>query len=377
MNNRERLSKTFNHELPDRVPALVYARAEVERDLLSYYGVGSFKEVLQILGADTYARMVFDIVVPGFAGKTNGTLGGDCPGAGKEYIFHDERTFEDQWGVVRRVGSDGKYVQWITGPLAEAEDPDVYEVLAEPENLEWVYNFEGKDRIVDDDDLRQQIAEYQGQDLFAVAIVNQPFKTAWYLRGLENVLMDYLINRSFLEKLYDRIFELAGTILRQATSAGADMVGFDGDIAMQDRVIMGPESWRAVDKPRLAALIASCKEINPEVNVFIHSDGDIREILSDLIEIGFNVIDPIQPECMEPADIKRLYGDRIILHGCGSLQRTLPFGSPEDCRREVINLIRSCGGSGGLVLRVSNNIGYDVPVENVVAWYETVRDYRL
>ena len=127
----------------------------------------------------------------------------------------------------------------------------------------------------------------------------------------------------------------------------------------------------------LAGMIRSCREINPDVHVFIHTDGDLRELFPDLIEIGFNVIDSIQPECMDPYELKRLYGDRITLHGCGSLQDVLPFGTPEDCRQEVVNLIEGCGADGGLVLRPSNMIGWDVPLTNLITWYETARDYDL
>ncbi len=111
--------------------------------------------------------------------------------------------------------------------------------------------------------------------------------------------------------------------------------------------------------------------------MFIHSDGDIHAILPDLIEIGLDVIDPIQPECMNPEEVKRDFGARITLHRCGSLQRTLPFGTPEECRQEARQLVERCGVGGGLVLGASNTISFDVPVENVAAWYEAVRDYDL
>lgn len=195
------------------------------------------------------------------------------------------------------------------------------------------------------------------------------------LRGMENLLCDYLINRPFIEKLYDKLYGLQGEILRRMTKAGMDMIGFEGDITMQHSLLMGPDTWRAVDKPRLAKVIASCKQINPDIHVFIHSDGDISEIIPDLVEAGCDVIDPIQPEYMDPIKIKKLYGDKITLHRCGSLQKTLPFGTSEDCRKEAIAYIEQCGQNGGLILEASNTISYDVPVENVVAWYEAVRDY--
>ena len=128
-----------------------------------------------------------------------------------------------------------------------------------------------------------------------------------------------MINRAFVEKLYDKLYELQGEISRRLTKAGMDMIGFEGDIAMQHSLIMGPDTWRSVDKPRLAKIIASCKKINNDVHI----------------------------------------------------------GTPEDCRKEAITYIERCGQSGGLVLGASNSIGYDVPVENIVAWYEAVRDYKF
>jgi len=96
-----------------------------------------------------------------------------------------------------------------------------------------------------------------------------------------------------------------------------------------------------------------------------------------LVEIGISVLNPIQPECMEPAEVKRRWGDRITLHGCISLQRTLPFGSPDDVRREVEDLIRTCGMDGGLILMPSNVIQPDTSVENIIACYHAARDFDL
>ncbi len=376
MSNRERMFRAFRHREADRVPAVIHARGEVQRALAGYYGCASYREVLRLLGADAYAGMMFDVSFPGFQERADRMLQTDAPGAGKRYVFHDERTFEDGWGVVRRLGRDGKYLEWVTGPLVDADEPEELPVWDALDEFSMHYQYGGVHEVGGTDDLASAFRALKEQDLVIKANITQPYKTAWQLRGMENVLADYLINRDFLERLYDRIFAVAGEILRRCTAAGADVIGFEGDIAMQDRVIMGPEPWRAVDKPRLAALLASCREINPEVVTFIHTDGDASAIMPDLIEVGFDVIDPIQPECMDPVEMKRLYGDRITLHGCGSLQKTLPFGTTEDCRREVRELIDGCGRGGGLVLRVSNNIGFDVPVENVAAWYEEARDYR-
>jgi len=367
MIERERFLKTMNHQVPDRIPTVMDARLEVQKALKDYYGIDSYQEVLDIIGAIDIDRFPTDSWINvnflGYDDKAR-LIEGPWLGGGQKYIKINETMFKNAWGVVQKVGANGKYIEWVFGPLVDAKDPD--EIF-----------IPGIENIVNDPDLPRKVQELKDIGIFVQGILTQVYKIAWMLRGMENLLCDYLINRPFIDKLYDKLYKLQGEILRRLTKAGMDMIGFEGDIAMQHSLIMGPDSWRTVDKPRLAKVIASCKEINPNIHVFIHSDGDISEIMPDLIEIGFDVIDPIQPECMDPIKIKKLYGDKITLHRCGSLQRTLPFGTPEDCRKEAITYIKQCGQNGGLVLGASNTISYDVPVENVVAWYEAVRDFIL
>ena len=362
MTRRERMQAVVEHRCPDRIPAVLAGRPEVDRALMAHYGVDTMAAVHRILGTDGWAGVGVGIDRGDWPERTTGRLVGDFPYAGSDYILHDDGTFEDQWGVIRRVGQDRKYVEWVSGPLVDASHPDECD-LPTPEHL------------LETPDLARRVQALKDDDCWVAAGVTQPYKTAWELRGMENLLADYLLNPGFVEALYDRLFAVNDEILARCTAAGVDQIGIGGDIAMQDRLIMGPEAWRRIDKPRLAATIERCKAINPQVHVYIHSDGNLWAIMDDLVDIGFDIIDPIQPECMDPLEVKRRYGDRIVLHGCGSLQRTLPFGTVDDVRREVRDLIDLCGADGGLVLRVSNAIGFDCPVENVVAWFETARDH--
>ena len=365
MTHRERMQKVLGHERPDRTPAVLACRPEVNRQLMEHFGASSMAEVQRILGADGWAGAGVRIDLSEYRARCNGRLDGDFMGAGREYVLHEEDVFEDEWGVVRKLGEDGKYVQWLSGPLVDADDPDEWEA------------FPGPDRIIDDPDLPQKVAALQAQGLFVKAGITQPYKRAWELRGMEDLLADYLANPGFVEKLWDKLVALDVELMRRFAAAGVDMIGIGGDIAMQDRVIVGPDTWRRIDKPRLARLIAEARTIKPDVHIFIHSDGKLDDIMPDLIEIGFDVIDPIQPECMDPFEVKREYGDRITLHGCGSVQRTLPFGTVDQVRQEVTALIEGCGYDGGFVLRASNAISFDCPLENVLAFFETARDYDM
>ena len=364
MTPRQRYLLTMSHQRPDRIPAVYAARAEVDRAMMAHYGVDTLAEVHKILGTDGVAGVAIPIRFPEWEKKPKTAKPGDWPGGGVEFYWHDDRTFEAQWGVIQRVGRDEKYVEWIAGPLQELDDPDEYP-------------FPTVEDLVEDPDLAQKVADYKDRGLFVNSGLMQPYKLCWMMRGMQQFLMDYLINPDFVNKLYDTIYGLWTEIGRRLVTAGVDMFGIGGDIAMHDRIIMGADTWRRYDKPRLAAMFSKLRAINPEVHLFIHSDGNITEIMDDLIEVGFDVIDPIQPECMDPIEVKRRWGDEITLHGCGGLQRILPFGTTQDVRNHVIELIEKCGYNGGLVLRVSNAIGFDVPTENVVTFFETARDYRF
>ncbi len=364
MTARERYLTTMRHQRPDRIPTVYGARGEVDRALMAYYGVRSIAEVEEIMGSGGVRGVGVPIRFPEWEKKPKSAKPGDWPGGGVQYYWHDERTFEDQWGIIQRVGRDEKYVEWIAGPLQDLEDPDNY-------------SFPTVDDLVDAPDLAQRVQDYKAQGFLVSSGVTQPYKLSWMLRGMERFLMDYLLNPDFVNKLYDKIYGLWTEIARRCVGAGVDMFAIGGDIAMHDRIIMGANTWRRFDKPRLAAMFSELRAINPEVHLYIHSDGNLTEIMDDLIEVGFDVIDPIQPECMDPIEVKQRWGDRITLHGCGSLQKVLPFGTVTDVRNHVVELIEKCGHNGGLVLRPSNAIGFDVPIQNVVTFYETARDYRF
>ena len=292
-------------------------------------------------------------------------LGRDAVLAGKAYLFHDERTFEDEWGVVRRVGSDGKHVGWLRGPLSETEKPNLSLVRVE-RSRELRY----------DPHLGSQMRGLKDEGAFTSLVVDNPFKTAWYLRGMQNLLMDYYLNPGFVAELYDRLVDLELPRLKVAVEVGVDPIAIHGDFAMQDRLLVQPDMWRRFDKVALAKMIDFCRTVDPRVRIFIHSDGNILSVMDDLVfDLGIDTINPMQPECMDLSRVKKKYGVQIVMCGGGSLQRTLPFGTVEDVRSEVREIIDRYGQNGGLVIMPSNMVETDVPVENVVAFLETARDY--
>jgi uroporphyrinogen-III decarboxylase len=143
-------------------------------------------------------------------------------------------------------------------------------------------------------------------------------------------------------------------------------------VGAQHAMIISPKMWRRFFKPRMAHFIAELKAINPQVKVAYHSDGQIYPIIPDLIEIGLDVLNPIQPASMDPVRLKQEYGDKLCFWGSIDEQHTLPFGSPADVEAEVLTRLRTLGRNGGLILGPTHHVQLDTPMENFWAMVNTI-----
>lgn len=364
MTPRGRILRALRRQLPDRTPTDGWFHPVVRQRLLDHFATDVWEDVLGRLGIEGWASCGLSLRFPEWEARCTNRPGTE-PGARAFWL--DERTHEDGWGVRHRVGEGGWYEEWIDGPLTRADSAADVEAASLP----------GASNIDEPPDYATRIESLKAEGQFVSGGIPNPYKMAWMLRGMDNVLADYLINRPLLEALYDRLYDLYTDVAVRMTRAGVDMVTVTGDIAMQDRIIMGPDTWRAVDRPRMQALVDACRAVNPDVLCYIHSDGDVSDLLPDLVDIGFDVINPLQPECIDPTWVKRQFGDRIALHGGISLQKTLPFGTVADVRAEVEHLIATCGYDGGLVVFPSNVIQPDTPLDNIIACYHAARDFDL
>jgi len=184
-----------------------------------------------------------------------------------------------------------------------------------------------------------------------------------------------ILNEEYAECLLDRIAELQKFRAKRFALAGVDVILIGDDVGMQDRMLMSPATWRKWLKPRTAAIIAAAREVKPDVVFFYHSDGFIEPIIPELSEIGIDVLNPLQPECMDPAVIKERYGDRLAFWGTVGIQNTLPFGTPEDVEAEVKLRIETVGKGGGLYLSPTHVIAPEVPYENLFALVKAAKKY--
>ncbi len=201
------------------------------------------------------------------------------------------------------------------------------------------------------------------------------FERAWSLRGLENLLCDFLTNADYADALLDVIEARVTDGVRRASAAGGDLLLLGDDIATQRGLMMSPAVWRRFIKPRLARIIAAARAVKPDVLALYHSDGDLTVAIDELVEVGVDVLNPVQPECMDPRAIRRRYGRRLAFWGTVGTQTTMPFGRPADVRRAVRDSIDALGRSGGLLVSPTHTLEPDVPWENIEAFVQACREF--
>lgn len=199
------------------------------------------------------------------------------------------------------------------------------------------------------------------------------FEWAWQVRGFENLFLDFAERPDLAECLLDRRTETLCGAARLQVEGGIDVLGIHDDVAMQTGPMMSLATWRRWLKPRWAKVLAVAKAVRPDILVWYHSDGDATAFVPELIEIGVNVLNPVQPECMDGEAIKRQYGDRLAFWGGLGTQSVLPFGTPSDVQKEVRRLVSTLGRGGGLLIEPTHQVQPDVPWENILAFIEAAR----
>ncbi|MDX2501232.1 MAG: uroporphyrinogen decarboxylase family protein [Deltaproteobacteria bacterium] len=199
------------------------------------------------------------------------------------------------------------------------------------------------------------------------------FETAWRLRGFENFMIDLADRNDIIAYLLDQLTSMLIENALILARAGVDILLLDDDVAMPTGLMISPDTWRYHFKDRLATVINTAREESPNLLIFYHSDGDFTQLIPDLVDIGINVINPVQPDCMDGAAIKREFGDRLAMWGTVGTARLWDEGSPEQIRSEVRRCIETMGPEG-LLLAPAYDIDF-APFENIVAFVEAVKDF--
>lgn len=358
MKHRERVLAALNHEQPDRCPMHISftpefanrLRADLQlkgRGVYNPHGGGNTYELERALDEDMLLTSV---------GWANSYY---QPG------YQEGKTYTDEWGVTwKAVGYDtpygrGAYTEIVGHPLADDRAIESYK--SPDPNRPELYA-----------DAAQVLRDFKDEYWIVGVTVTTIFECAWALRGYDRLLMDFLLNPELAERILDIPYHYHLTAAKKLVEMGVDMIWIGDDVGAQYGMLISPAHWRRFLKPRMANFIAELKAINPRLKVAYHSDGMIYPIIPELIEIGVDVLNPIQPACMDPARLKEQYGDRLCFWGSIDEQHTLPFGTPEDVQREVITRLKTLGKNGGLILGPTHHVQLDTPMENFWAMVNTI-----
>jgi len=218
-------------------------------------------------------------------------------------------------------------------------------------------------------DIPARIARY-GDRFRVFQIGFSLYERAWTLRGMTNLLMDMHDHPAFVHELLQTIADYNIAQVREALKYDIDAVYFGDYWGQQRGLQMGPRLWREFIGPVLARMYGVVRATGKYV--FIHSCGDVDELFDDLIAAGLNCFNPFQPEVMDVAALLPRYRGRLTFHGGLSTQRTLPYGTVEDVRREVAWLLQ-LGAEGGYILAPAHDVEGDVPLENMLAFIEVAQ----
>jgi uroporphyrinogen-III decarboxylase len=221
-------------------------------------------------------------------------------------------------------------------------------------------------------DAAKVIALYKDQYWITGVTVTTIFETAWALRGLEQLLIDFVEDPALARHILDIPFHYHLAAARRLVEMGVDMIWTGDDVGAQNSMLISPAVWRRMLKPYLAEFFSSLKAINPRLMIAYHSDGNIEPIIPDLIEIGVDVLNPIQPASMDPARLAEQYGGCLRFWGTIDEQHTLPYGTPDAVRAEISARIDTVGRSGGLILGPTHHVQLDTPMENFWAMVHSI-----
>lgn len=272
-------------------------------------------------------------------------------------------TTVDEWGVAYVPGSVAHFTKFLHA-MEDFDEPEQIENFPLPDILED-YRWEPLKKAVD---------ECHKKGCAAIFTAVQIFEPAWYLRGLDNLLCDMMTDDEMAAASLSRMAEHQIKVAAKVAECGFDVILFGDDVGSQKSLMMSVELWRKWLKPDMKRAIAAAKAVNPEVLAFYHSDGVIDDIIPELIEIGVDILNPVQPECVDPYKIKEEYGDRLSFWGTVGTQTTMPFGTADEVSKTVKSLIEKVGRGGGLCVAPTHMLEPDVPYGNIEAFVKTAKE---
>jgi uroporphyrinogen decarboxylase len=358
MTSKERFLKTIRHQKPDRLPLYVSLTPQVAEKLSAYFKL-PYEQPVDSLLSTRISHM--DLLT---------SMGVDAVGmAANAPSDHPTQTLADgliinEWGMIFK--NAGLYNEFARFPLAHAESGSDIETYPFPDPF-------AKGRF---DTAQKTFAKYSNGYGIIADLECSVFETAWYLVGLEKFLMDLMLEAPYVETLLDKIAYINTETGKELIRMGADVIWCGDDFGSQQTCIMDMDTWRKYFKPRMKKMFEEFRKVNPDIKIAWHTCGAIVDLIPDFIEIGLDILNPIQPMAagMDPVALKKKFGKDLVFFGGICVQDLLPNGTPESIKKEIWRRAEILGDDGGYIIAPAHNIQPDTPVENILALFEAVKE---
>jgi len=379
MSSRERVLTVLNHEVPDRVPIIIGVSNATGIKMDTYQGI---KALTGIQAPDDYIYQWPELGTARIDEQTMQRLRSDVRGVRD---IHPAKTLErnqnrephspfiDSWGSGQTEVSPG---EWFPGihPLKEAtsiqeiEDYPGWPDMSDPTRIAHV---------------RETAAGLVAKGEYAVMATPWllfPLERAFAMQGMDTFLLNLAIYPDFARALLEKTAQLCKELMEpflEELGSNVDIIKIGDDLGTQDSLLMSPEMYREILKPIHADYISFIK-VRTDAKLFFHTDGDVVPLIDDFIEMGVDILNPIQTSAGKMADLaglKKRFGKNIIFAGGIDTQRVLPEGSQADVRDEVKRVIGLLGEGGGYMVSSVHTIMNDVPPENVLAMVDAVEEF--
>ncbi|MFZ2654435.1 MAG: uroporphyrinogen decarboxylase family protein [Victivallales bacterium] len=224
--------------------------------------------------------------------------------------------------------------------------------------------------------LREKVIDLQQKGLPVHVGGFRFFETVWALRGFEQLMVDMAEDSPVAHRLFERMGEVQLWRAEFAAKTGADVIMSGDDVATQRGSLLGDSTWRKWVFPLFREAIQTAKKNNPDVLIKYHSCGNVSDMIDGFLEAGIDILDPCQPECMDIFELKRRYGKVLTFHGGIGVQSVLPHGTPSEVREMTRKTLETMAEGGGYLCSASHNVDQFIPVENILAFAETVHSYK-
>jgi len=358
MDSKQRVRMALAHQQPDRLPIDYYARQEITDKLRARFHLGPGESVEDYLGVDVRP------IGPQIKREADPLCYADPTVA-----VTSDGLYRDIWGVGFRANETavGFYMDLADSPLRNLSDIRELNDYPWPTADLWDYS--------DIADQARAASHY-----WVWGHSRGIFEISWFMRGFDGFLLDLSDAPERASAIMDHVQAYLMERTRRILEAGRgliDMIEYNDDVGGQNGMLLSPAMWRRFLKPRLKAFIDLCKPYG--VAIRYHSCGGVRPIIPDLIEIGVDVLNPLQTLArgMDAAELKAEFGNRLTFNGGVDTQDLLPHASVDQVRHETRRLIDILARDGGFILAPSHVFQADVPIDNVVAVYEVALGRRL